>query len=164
MQSKYFGKKSASFMNNNDAVSPVIGTILMVAITVIVAAVIAAFVFGFTGNVPKAPKIAYIDSGRSDDGVKLTNINAVATLSDVSICLNGAAIADALADNDTGVTCFVDGAEVTKSDGVISQTLSTLNGYIVIDDSATGYSSPMKVSIYACVNGAPKQLVEEFNV
>jgi len=33
-------------MKNDEAVSPVIGTILMVAITVILAAVIAAFVFG----------------------------------------------------------------------------------------------------------------------
>jgi len=36
---------------NEEAVSPVIGVILMVAITVILAAVIAAFVFGMTGNV-----------------------------------------------------------------------------------------------------------------
>jgi len=36
-----------------DAVSPVIGVILMVAITVILAAVIAAFVFGMAGNIVK---------------------------------------------------------------------------------------------------------------
>ena len=36
--------------NNEEAVSPVIGVILMVAITVILAAVIAAFVFGMAGN------------------------------------------------------------------------------------------------------------------
>jgi flagellin-like protein len=34
------------FRENEEAVSPVIGVILMVAITVILAAVIAAFVFG----------------------------------------------------------------------------------------------------------------------
>ena len=38
---------------NEDAVSPVIGVILMVAITVILAAVIAAFVFGMAGNIQK---------------------------------------------------------------------------------------------------------------
>ena len=37
-------------MKNDEAVSPVIGVILMVAITVILAAVIAAFVFGMVGN------------------------------------------------------------------------------------------------------------------
>ncbi|WP_246496044.1 type IV pilin [Methanocalculus chunghsingensis] len=35
---------------NDDAVSPVIGVILMVAITVILAAIIAAFVFGMVGG------------------------------------------------------------------------------------------------------------------
>jgi len=38
---------------NEEAVSPVIGVILMVAITVILAAVIAAFVFGMAGNISK---------------------------------------------------------------------------------------------------------------
>lgn len=37
-------------MKNDEAVSPVIGVILMVAITVILAAVIAAFVFGLAGT------------------------------------------------------------------------------------------------------------------
>lgn len=41
------------FSRNEEAVSPVIGVILMVAITVILAAVIASFVFGMTGNVSK---------------------------------------------------------------------------------------------------------------
>jgi archaeal type IV pilus assembly protein PilA len=43
---------------NEDAVSPVIGVILMVAITVILAAVIAAFVFGMAGNIQKTHTIA----------------------------------------------------------------------------------------------------------
>jgi flagellin-like protein len=45
-------------LKNEDAVSPVIGVILMVAVTVILAAVIAAFVFGTTGNVQKAKVVA----------------------------------------------------------------------------------------------------------
>lgn len=43
------------FMKEEKAVSPVIGVILMVAITVILAAVIASFVFGLG---TKAPKVA----------------------------------------------------------------------------------------------------------
>ena len=43
---------------NEDAVSPVIGVILMVAITVILAAVIAAFVFGMAGSIPKNKVVA----------------------------------------------------------------------------------------------------------
>ena len=45
-------------MKNEDAVSPVIGVILMVAITVILAAVIAAFVFGMAGNIQKTKVVA----------------------------------------------------------------------------------------------------------
>jgi flagellin-like protein len=46
------------FSRNEEAVSPVIGVILMVAITVILAAVIAAFVFGMAGNVQKTKVVA----------------------------------------------------------------------------------------------------------
>ncbi|AEH61270.1 Protein of unknown function DUF1628 [Methanosalsum zhilinae DSM 4017] len=45
-----------NIMNRDDAVSPVIGVILMVAITVILAAVIAAFVFGIGGDIGQAPQ------------------------------------------------------------------------------------------------------------
>ncbi len=47
-----------NFRENEDAVSPVIGVILMVAITVILAAVIAAFVFGMAGNVDSTKNVA----------------------------------------------------------------------------------------------------------
>ena len=43
---------------NDEAVSPVIGVILMVAITVILAAVIAAFVFGMSGNITKTKVVS----------------------------------------------------------------------------------------------------------
>ena len=47
-----------AFKKSDDAVSPVIGVILMVAITVILAAVIAAFVFGMAGGVQKTKVVA----------------------------------------------------------------------------------------------------------
>ena len=45
-------------METEDAVSPVIGVILMVAVTVILAAVIAAFVFGLASGVSKTKAVA----------------------------------------------------------------------------------------------------------
>ena len=48
-------KANRIFSKDEEAVSPVIGVILMVAITVILAAVIAAFVFGMGGNLTEAP-------------------------------------------------------------------------------------------------------------
>jgi flagellin-like protein len=47
------------FLTNEDAVSPVIGVILMVAITVILAAVIGTFVLGLGGNVSSAPQASW---------------------------------------------------------------------------------------------------------
>jgi len=43
---------------NENAVSPVIGVILMVGITILLAAVIAAFVFGMAGNISKTKIVA----------------------------------------------------------------------------------------------------------
>ncbi|MDP3103258.1 MAG: type IV pilin N-terminal domain-containing protein [Candidatus Methanoperedens sp.] len=49
-------------MKDERAVSPVIGTILMVAVTVILAAVIAAFGFGFGASEPKGPTTSIVIS------------------------------------------------------------------------------------------------------
>ena len=57
--------KANQFLKEEDAVSPVIGVILMVAITVILAAVIAAFVFGM-GPPEQAPQSA-IRAGAATD-------------------------------------------------------------------------------------------------
>ena len=56
------------FGENEDAVSPVIGVILMVAITVILAAVIAAFVFGMAGNVQSTKSVHAIATHTVDAG------------------------------------------------------------------------------------------------
>ena len=51
---KYF----KDFQRDQRGVSPVIGVILMVAITVVMGAVVAGFAYGYLGNTPKAPNIA----------------------------------------------------------------------------------------------------------
>ena len=50
---KHHEKTIMKQIKNENAVSPVIGVILMVGITVLLAAVIAAFVFGMSGNIEK---------------------------------------------------------------------------------------------------------------
>ena len=58
------------FTNNEEAVSPVIGVILMVAITVILAAVIAVFVFGLAGDLEtSAQKDVTLKTGTSANGL-----------------------------------------------------------------------------------------------
>ena len=57
----------------DDAVSPVIGVILMVAITVILAAVIATFVFGMAGNVDKSKTTTVVVERVNSTWLKLTH-------------------------------------------------------------------------------------------
>ena len=59
----------------DDAVSPVIGVILMVAITVILAAVIAAFVFGMTGSVSTTKNVAFVAELTGPDGTAVVITN-----------------------------------------------------------------------------------------
>jgi archaeal type IV pilus assembly protein PilA len=52
------GVLQVKITKNSEAVSPVIGTILMVAVTVILAAIIAMYVFGVPSNVTKTKVVA----------------------------------------------------------------------------------------------------------
>lgn len=59
------------FTRDEEAVSPVIGVILMVAITVILAAVIAVFVFGLAGNIQSTKTVAFV-AQTSSNGTGIT--------------------------------------------------------------------------------------------
>lgn len=73
--------------NNSEAVSPVIGVILMVAITVILAAVIAAFVFGMAGQIQSTKTIAVTMTQKDATTVTYTNMGGpdVAQLDHIDI-------------------------------------------------------------------------------
>jgi flagellin-like protein len=64
---KYFGK----FCQDQRGVSPVIGVILMVAITVVMGAVIAGYAFGFLGNTPKSANVSLSVIDNPNDAVSL---------------------------------------------------------------------------------------------
>ena len=69
-------------LEEDDAVSPVIGVILMVAITVILAAVIASFVLGLGGSQQQTPQASFSwDYGQYDDDPDNDTSFGVATLS-----------------------------------------------------------------------------------
>ncbi len=51
-------KHLKKFLRDQRGVSPVIGVILMVAITVVMGAVVAGFVYGYLGDTTKAPNVA----------------------------------------------------------------------------------------------------------
>ena len=76
------------FTKNDEAVSPVIGVILMVAITVILAAVIAAFVFGMAGNISKTKSVAATANQVGADTILVTYQGGQDTLDVVSVIAN----------------------------------------------------------------------------
>ncbi|MHB8163851.1 MAG: type IV pilin [Methanoregula sp.] len=95
---------------NEEAVSPVIGVILMVAITVILAAVIAAFVFGMAGNINKTKVVS----------ATLSRVNTTT----VSAVYQGGQDSGSL----TSIQWSVNGVDVAANvGGLLSQEPKTLN-------------------------------------
>lgn len=87
--------------NNSEAVSPVIGVILMVAIvgsvectpmarTVILAAVIAAFVFGMAGSLQTTKTVAITSERINSTAIALTNHGGKDVSALTSIAITGA--------------------------------------------------------------------------
>jgi flagellin-like protein len=76
---------------NEEAVSPVIGVILMVAITVILAAVIAAFVFGMAGNIKssKTVGITFTQNSAGNGVATITGGTDLPSLNGVNYSVNG---------------------------------------------------------------------------
>jgi flagellin-like protein len=134
------------FRRNEEAVSPVIGVILMVAITVILAAVIAAFVFGLGGTQQAAPTASIVASNNPDTTAydlkiqhkggdmlkggdwKLSVVNATGTdtspnfitsnqSSDLAV---GAQISIANLTSECGATCYVSNSTLTSSGGALA--------------------------------------------
>lgn len=75
---------------NDEAVSPVIGVILMVAITVILAAVIAAFVMNMAGDV-ETTKTVMLSAKLVPDGIEsiLQGGSGLAQLVEITYSVNG---------------------------------------------------------------------------
>ena len=96
------------FRNNEEAVSPVIGVILMVAITVILAAVIAAFVFGMAPPA-KAPSVQ----------LRVTAINNSVDVGELKLTHNGG---DALILKDEKIT-ITDAIDESKHYDIDAVTL-----------------------------------------
>ena len=65
-------KANRKISKHEDAVSPVIGVILMVAITVILAAVIAPFIFSFSGSLKKNHLVAVTVSQSGPNTIDFT--------------------------------------------------------------------------------------------
>ena len=92
------------FAKNDEAVSAVIGVILMVAITVILAAVIAAFVFGMGSSIKKTYVVSISVDRASSGNIVITN-NGGTDVASLNIGTTAAPTA--------AISVTLDGADVT---------------------------------------------------
>jgi flagellin-like protein len=115
-----------------EAVSPVIGVILMVAITVILAAIVGVFVLGLANDV-QGPKEVAVTSFTDSDGTSiiLQSGKDVGELTKLVVKTDGApvAVAEMAYNGDTSA------AEIT-GDGTVEATFST--GDVIHIDATTG--------------------------
>jgi archaeal type IV pilus assembly protein PilA len=129
---------------NEDAVSPVIGVILMVAITVILAAVIAAFVFGMAGNIQKTHVVA-ATVARGSGGITVT-------------FQGGQDAGDFSFGNVT-----VDGASTYANSTAGTYTLpSTVGGWVKA--SGTSIPTPARVLVVGTFKDGSQQVILDQNV
>jgi len=115
-------------MKRDSAVSPVIGSILLVAITVIIAAVIAAFVFGMTGDIQQTRVIA-ITSDIAQ--------NVPANTKAIDVTNHGGKDAAVL----NNIEIFIDGVACNGNTAGLS-TLATTVGSSIRLANATGVNLP----------------------
>ncbi|MDI6903426.1 MAG: type IV pilin N-terminal domain-containing protein [Methanocellales archaeon] len=130
-------KANQRFVKDEKAVSPVIGVILMVAITVILAAVIAAFVFGITPPAA-APDLHFtsVVADASDDAVTMTAIGtAVVPLGDLKCVVQDTTATKAII-ADAGTTGSIEAGERLNLTGVSFGAGDSV--HVVITHTPTG--------------------------
>ena len=128
-----------------EAVSPVIGVILMVAITVILAAVIAAFVFGLAGTTTTAKTVGINIQKNSTDSkalnIMFTGGADLPSLTEFTVNQNGATA--------TGIS-VAPSANYTATSGVVklqSGTNSFVTGNIIYIMGFTNDVSGSRITI-----------------
>ena len=154
--------KSNQFLREEDAVSPVIGVILMVAITVILAAVIAAFVFGM-GPPEQAPQASLRASATTIDGVNGIKLEhqggeqLVLAAANTKISVNGTVATF----NDTMDPAF-DAGEIMyiaqQSGGFFVDDIKNTTG-TAVSIGGTGATASVKI-----IDVASQQMIADMNV
>ena len=119
--------------NREEAVSPVIGVILMVAITVILAAVVSVFVFGMADDV-SGPKEVAVTSSTDSAGttIILQSGKDIGELKKIEVKINGSVVPDKVKYNGVDNT--------PTANGSIVQTAGKLfaTGDVITIENTTG--------------------------
>lgn len=158
--------KANQFLEEEGAVSPVIGVILMVAITVILAAVIAAFVFGM-GPPEQAPQASLrasattmSDGTDSFSAIKLEHQGGDAVYLDAihtKVLLDGTDVTTVLADADTDALDAGESVYIFNASSVTY--LDASNTSIDGDIASTGETVEVKI-----VDVGSQQMIADLKV
>lgn len=105
-------RKIQELFDGKRAVSPVIGVILMVAITVILAAVIGAFVLGIGGQQPDIPQTRF-DFDFNDEGVTISHDSGDAlTTANIDVVVDGSSLGEGALDSGGSDNKYTAGEEI----------------------------------------------------
>jgi len=131
---------------NEEAVSPVIGVILMVAITVILAAVIAAFVFGMAGNISKTKVVAMTVAKTDSNHIRVMNQGGQ----------DATSLTSAMVNTSIGSTCSAMGGSTgTMAIGCTSICTATSSG---------AFSVPVQVTVVGTFTDGSQQVLIDTTV
>ena len=124
------------FNKNDEAVSPVIGVILMVAITVILAAVIAAFVFGMAGNITKT-KIVAASAYHDGTHISITYQGGqdAALVSSIKAQIAGGTTSKTVTSPNVGNTMTLSGSFNTKQHVIVTALFTDGTTQVILDTS-----------------------------
>ena len=157
--------KSNQFLREDDAVSPVIGVILMVAITVILAAVIAAFVFGM-GPPEQAPQASLRATAAESNNTATIKVEHQGGDEMILASANTRIVIDGVSASITGVTTeeqqrFVAGESlyIGNQSTYFDVTLTPNANGTATDMGATGQTVNVKF-----VDTASQQMIADMNV
>jgi flagellin-like protein len=141
------------FVTDDNAVSPVIGVILMVAITVILAAVIGTFVLGLGGGLDNdAPQMSFdfkYDEGSSDSLEVRFDAGNTVDAERLSLVLTGAA------DNSNDDTYEFTGTGLNAAPGEFSAGSSVTLDDTVVPNSGLDLSSATVKIVWESQNTNP---------
>jgi flagellin-like protein len=120
-----------SLRKDEQAVSPVIAVIMLIAITVIIAAVVAAFAYGIIGGVKKAPSAALVVEGA----------HASTTPQNVTIFHHGGdPITAAFKTTGSNLDARYDSLELRLDGSKVSTTVASMNGASLSETWNTTFS------------------------
>mgnify|MGYP002277705049 CR=1 FL=1 len=133
-------KPSNLFNNDDRGVSPVIGVILMVAITVILAAVIGTFVLGLGDQIGGSATAGITVDGDSTQEVKITLTNTGTAESVTVVSTNGTDINSSI----SGLPLSETGGSATLTSDSTASNTTTSGEYTIVAIGPNGERSVLR--------------------